>query len=204
MRRRKRKVEPEPEPEPEVVEEPEIIAGRRGGRAAEAIPRSSSELRMRPRDSPAASPKGCRPSRGHARAAPPRRQRRRTPHAVRPRRARGPPCTRIPSRESRRSPPLDRKGKQRKRVREVVNLQEQEQFARQITGRGGQRRTPVLRPLAPRAVVNPRRKRRDKLAEARRAQARLRIASVKVEGEISVGELAKLAGRQGSPSSRAS
>jgi len=86
----------------------------------------------------------------------------------------------------------DRKGKQRKRVREVVNLQEQEQFARQITSRGpGPRRA---QPAAPRAVVNPRARRRDKLspkpAPVTTPQSRL----VKVEGDISVGELAKQAG----------
>ena len=51
--------------------------------------------------------------------------------------------------------PPDRKGKQRKRVREVVNLREQEQVKLQYAGRGGpRRRTPIV---APRSVVNPRR-----------------------------------------------
>ncbi len=88
----------------------------------------------------------------------------------------------------------DKKGKQRKRVREVVNLQEQEQFARQITSRNpGARRTT---PPAQRPMVNPRARRRDKLspkpsaAAAAAAQSRL----VKVQGDISVGELAKQAG----------
>jgi len=89
-------------------------------------------------------------------------------------------------------PTQDRKGRQRKRVREVVNLQEQERFAQQITGRGPQaRRGPDA---APRTVVNPRRKRRDKLAvpAARPAADQKRV--VKIAGEISVGELAKLLG----------
>ncbi|MBW2382162.1 MAG: translation initiation factor IF-2 [Deltaproteobacteria bacterium] len=87
----------------------------------------------------------------------------------------------------------DRKGKQRKRVREVVNLQEQERFARQITGRGhAGRRVPAP---APRAAVNPRRKRRDKLSlpAVTKPAAELKKA-IKVEGEISVGELARLLG----------
>ena len=86
----------------------------------------------------------------------------------------------------------DRKGRQRKRVREVVNLQEQEQFARQITGRGGAQRR--VTHVAPRAMVNPRRKRRDKLAApvARPMSEQKRV--VKVEDQISVGELAKLLG----------
>lgn len=87
----------------------------------------------------------------------------------------------------------DKKGKQRKRVREVVNLQEQEQFARQITSRGPQQRrapTPAQRPM-----INPRARRRDKLSPkpapvAAGSQTRL----VKVAGDISVGELAKQAG----------
>jgi len=87
----------------------------------------------------------------------------------------------------------DRKGKQRKRVREVVNLKEQEQFGRQITGRTGtQRRVPI----APtRAMVNPRSKRRDAPA-ARPAPTAAAEQSrvIRVPGEISVGELAKLLG----------
>ncbi len=87
----------------------------------------------------------------------------------------------------------DRKGRQRKRVREVVNLQEQEKFARQITGRGGVPRR-VATP-ASRAQLNPRRKRRDKLQPAVAARSSAdQKRTIKVEGEISVGELAKLLG----------
>lgn len=87
----------------------------------------------------------------------------------------------------------DRKGKQRKRVREVVNLQEQEQFARQITSRGPtQRRTT---PAAPPRMVNPRARRRDKLSpKPSPAVAASQARQVKVAGDISVGELAKQAG----------
>ncbi len=85
------------------------------------------------------------------------------------------------------------KGKQRKRVREVVNVNEQEKFGRQITSRGaGQRRMP----MAPsRAVSNPRRKRRDApapLAVVKPLGDQKRV--IAIEDEISVGELAKLAG----------
>ena len=60
--------------------------------------------------------------------------------------------------------PPDRKGKARKRVREVVNLREQEQVKLQYAGRGGlRRRAPIVNP---RSVVNPRSKRRDKLNKA--------------------------------------
>jgi translation initiation factor IF-2 len=87
----------------------------------------------------------------------------------------------------------DRKGKQRKRVREVVNLQEQEQFAKQITSRGsGTRRTAIP---AARPVVNPRARRRDKLSpKPSAASLANQTKVVRVSGEISVGELAKQAG----------
>ena len=89
--------------------------------------------------------------------------------------------------------PPDKKGKQRKRVREVVNLQEQEQFARQITSRGPQQRrapTPAQRPM-----INPRARRRDKLSpKAAPVAAGSLTRQVKVAGDISVGELAKQAG----------
>ena len=78
-------------------------------------------------------------------------------------------------------------------MREVVNLQEQEQFAKQITSRGaGQRRTvlPAARP-----IVNPRARRRDKLSpKPTAASLANQTKQVRVSGEISVGELAKQAG----------
>ncbi|HEB89274.1 MAG TPA: translation initiation factor IF-2 [Deltaproteobacteria bacterium] len=88
----------------------------------------------------------------------------------------------------------DRKGKQRKRVREVVNLQEQEQFARQITSRGAGQRRVVM--TSPRAVVNPRARRRDKLSPKPSVAAveASKTRHVKVAGDISIGELSKQAG----------
>ncbi len=87
----------------------------------------------------------------------------------------------------------DRKGKQRKRVREVVNLQEQEQFAKQITSRGGGQRRTVL--PAARPIVNPRARRRDKLSpKPTAASLANQTKQVRVSGEISIGELAKQAG----------
>jgi len=89
----------------------------------------------------------------------------------------------------------DRKGKARKRVREVVNLKEQEQFARQVTGR-----VAVRRPTQadPRAFVSPRRKRRDEPAPARPAAASAAAKParrvVRVDGTISVAELARQLG----------
>ena len=85
------------------------------------------------------------------------------------------------------------RGKQRKRVREVVNLKEQEQFARQVTGRGPARRRPVV--SDPRGLQSPRRKRRD--APAPKAVPKPAAETrkvVRVPGEISVGELARQLG----------
>jgi translation initiation factor IF-2 len=89
----------------------------------------------------------------------------------------------------------DKKGKQRKRVREVVNLQEQEQFARQITSRGpAQRRTGPPAP-ASRQMVNPRARRRDKLSPTASPSIAANMPrQVKVAGDISIAELAKQAG----------
>lgn len=88
----------------------------------------------------------------------------------------------------------DKKGRARKRVREVVNLKEQEQFARQVTGRTGPRRAPAA--TDPRTMVSPRRKRRD--APAAKAKPVAAPADQKkmlrIEGEVSVGELARLLG----------
>jgi len=85
----------------------------------------------------------------------------------------------------------DRKGKQRKRVREVVNLREQEQFVRQVTTRTAPR--PVA--LDPRSFVSPRKKRRDAPARPAPAAAPKPVRrSIRVEGSVSVGELARLLG----------
>jgi translation initiation factor IF-2 len=87
-------------------------------------------------------------------------------------------------------------GKQRKRVREVVNLREQERLARQATGRAPLRRQVTLEP---RTLNSPRRRRRDSPALVRpsasqppKDEKRL----VRVEGEVSVGELARLLGQK--------
>ncbi|MEB2346976.1 MAG: translation initiation factor IF-2 [Deltaproteobacteria bacterium] len=88
------------------------------------------------------------------------------------------------------------KGKERKRVREVVNLREQEQLARQATSRLTRR--PVA--IDPRAMQSPRRRRRDKLAPAASRPAAAAAAPkagkrvVRAEGLISVAELARQLG----------
>jgi len=86
----------------------------------------------------------------------------------------------------------DRKGRQRKQFREVVNLREQEQIAKQVTSRTTGR--PHIA-VDPRAFTSPRRRRRDAVSKkpaavAPRAQKRI----VRVEGDISVAELARQLG----------
>jgi translation initiation factor IF-2 len=81
----------------------------------------------------------------------------------------------------------------RKQFKEVVNLREQEQLARQVTGRSGARPTVI----DPRAYASPRRKRRDALPARRPAAAAAAKPGkrvVRVEGTISVAELARQLG----------
>jgi hypothetical protein len=81
------------------------------------------------------------------------------------------------------------KGKERKRVREVVNLREQEQLAKQAVSRTVRRSTTI----DPRVMQSPRRRKRDKGAPLRPAAAAPAKAGkrlVRAEGRISVAELA--------------
>jgi translation initiation factor IF-2 len=84
---------------------------------------------------------------------------------------------------------------QRKLVREVVNLREQERLARQATGR-----TVVRRPTGavdPRTATSPRRRRRDvaaRSAPAPSAAPKETRRTLRIEGAIAVGELARLLG----------
>ena len=178
LRRRKRVAveEPEPEPEPEPVPEPiaedepepdvsEEAEIPEEEVAAEAEPESDAAEATEPEPAAVVQPSPAEPERRTSTSAP-------KPEPA--------------------QPAADRKGRQRKRVREVVNLQEQERFARQITGRGGQTRR--VGDTAPRAMVNPRRKRRDKLALPAAAPAADQKKVIKIAGEISVGELARLLG----------
>jgi translation initiation factor IF-2 len=91
-----------------------------------------------------------------------------------------------------RAPGPDRSGRQRKLVREVVNLREQETLARQAVGRAPVRRQVTV---DPRTAASPRRKRRDALnrpAAAKAASDQRRV--LRIEGTISVGELARQLG----------
>jgi translation initiation factor IF-2 len=96
----------------------------------------------------------------------------------------------------RQAPEPDRVAKQRKRVREVVNLREQERLARQATGRAPLRRQVTLEP---RSMPSPRRRRRDAAPPKKAAVAgapRETKRVVRVEGAVSVGELARMLGEK--------
>jgi len=90
-------------------------------------------------------------------------------------------------------PPGSKSGRQRKLVREVVNLKEQEQLARQAVGRTRVRRQIQI---DPRTATSPRRKRRDAIAPRRAATAAPKESTriVRIEKTVSVGELARLLG----------
>jgi translation initiation factor IF-2 len=91
-----------------------------------------------------------------------------------------------------RAPGPDRSGRQRKLVREVVNLREQETLARQAVGRAPVRRQVTV---DPRTAASPRRKRRDALnrpAAAKAVSEQRRV--LRIEGSIAVGALARQLG----------
>ncbi len=182
--RRRRKVAPAPEPEPEpepVVEAEPVIAEVAAEPEAEPTPESPADgaepAAAAAEDAAAAPTNGetqPRPAGGDA--------------GTGPRRDAGRGGAQVPS-----GAPGGGKGKQRKRVREVVNLREQEQFGRQITSRGGAGRRAPTAPGG--SVQNPRRKRRDALAKAvSPVAAAEQKRVVRVPGEIGIGELAKQAG----------
>ena len=175
IRRRKKVVEeppPPPAPEPELVAAVTPAASAAEPAGAEAPVLAEPELPAPPAP-PEPAPAAVAPAAAKPDAAPEAR-----PAAPRP-----------PATDDTRT-----RAKQRKRVREVVNLKEQEQFARQITGRGAGRRTPAAAPRA--AMGGPRRKQaaatRPPRPAASTSEAQTRV--VRLPGAISVGELAKQLG----------
>ncbi|MEZ4281361.1 MAG: translation initiation factor IF-2 [Myxococcota bacterium] len=193
VRRRKRKEpEPEPTPEPEPIAEPEV----RFDEGDDAAP-PDSELELEPENeeelAAEADDEAIEAEPASPTSPPALRSIPSGPAAGTATAPTGPAALRTGTTITDPAAGPDRKGKQRKRVREVVNLQEQEQFAKQITSRGsGTRRAPIV---APRTIVNPRARRRDKLSPKPSAAALANQTKVvRVSGEISVGELAKQAG----------
>ena len=99
-----------------------------------------------------------------------------------------------PREEAPAGPAADRAAQSRSRFREVVNLREQELLAKQVVGRTAATRAPVV---DPRTMTSPRRKRRDapvKKSVAAAAAAKPGKRVVRLEGEISVAELARQLG----------
>ncbi|MFP6687260.1 MAG: translation initiation factor IF-2, partial [Polyangiaceae bacterium] len=178
VRRRRKQLPPEPEP---VVEAEAVVPAVDAAEPAEG---STEEIAVTPEgvtDAPKAGDSVKSGASALAASA-------KAPGPASPRDGRNSPSPSEPAGTA------DRKGKQRKRVREVVNLQEQEQFARQITSRSsGQRRVVTT---APRTAINPRARRRDKLSPKPTAAAveASKTRRVKVAGDISIGELSKQAG----------
>ncbi len=166
IRRRKKPPPPEPVPEPVVAPVPELV--ELPPAAPEAVPEVEPVVELPP--SPAEAIAAVS-----------------EPAVVAGRRGPAP-------QEGAAGP--DKTAKQRKRVREVVNLREQERLARQATGRSLMRRQFTLEP---RSAVSPRRRRRDAPAPARPAVAKdpketKRV--IRVEGSVSVGELARMLGEK--------
>src|SRR5262245_35290863 len=174
--RRRKKAAPEPAPEPiveEVAPPSEPIAVE-----PEQIPEEPEPLPEEPVvEEPEPEPEPVRPiaaQAGEREASRPSGGLRLAPEA--PERAPGP----------------DRSGRQRKLVREVVNLREQETLARQAVGRAPVRRQVTV---DPRTAASPRRKRRDALnrpAASKVASEQRRV--LRIEGSIAVGELARQLG----------
>ena len=176
--RRRKRAEPEPPPEPEpeevappVVEpEPEVAEVVEEAPTEPAVEEPPAESEV---DSPTPEPIAAKasPVAREAAAA--------TPSPV--------------AREKERPPaeaPDAKSGKQRKLVREVVNLKEQEQLARQAVGHTRVRRQIQI---DPRTATSPRRKRRDALAPKKAANAVPKESTrvVRIEKTVSVGELAR-------------
>jgi translation initiation factor IF-2 len=169
IRRRKKKVEPPPEPiaEPPVVELPEV------GPELVTAEREATEPAV---EEPPAAPE---------------------PAVAQPAPAVAPATERREAGEKTAAPAApERPSKQRKRVREVVNLREQERLARQATSRAPLRRQVTVEP---RTVASPRRRRRDAPQQSRPVAAQQpkdERRVVRIEGTVSVGELARMLGEK--------
>jgi translation initiation factor IF-2 len=175
--RRRKKAAPKPEPPPEaeappVSAEPATAVEEEPGPETVAEPEPAAaepEEAPEPTPTPTPAPAAPRPAPNEPAA---------------PAEARGPGGSKAPP---------DKAGRQRKLVREVVNLREQERLARQATGRSMMRRQITI---DPRAMSSPRRRRRD--APAPKAvpgkSSKESGRSLRIEGGVAVGELARMMG----------
>jgi translation initiation factor IF-2 len=183
--RRRKKVEPEPEPEPELAPEPETPIEEV---ASEVDPAADPEDSEEPTEAPPEEPEEIEeapeePTPAEAEPQPIAARQGGDDAAGRPARSTGAPRDEAAA-----------AAKTRKQFKEVVNLREQEQIARQVTSRSSGRTGPPA--VDSRTIQNPRKRRRDAPAKraAKAAPAKAEAKFVRVDGEISVGELAKQLG----------
>ncbi|MEE8165006.1 MAG: translation initiation factor IF-2 [Myxococcota bacterium] len=178
IRRRKRAApEPEPAPPPELVDVASPAVESESAVGAETPPKPALE---EPSAEPVVDLKAPEPIAAQARPA------------TRETAASAPgPAAREQERAS--EAPDSKPSRQRKLVREVVNLKEQEQLARQAVGHTRVRRQIQI---DPRTATSPRRKRRDAVSPKRPATAVPKESSrvVRIEKTVSVGELARMLG----------
>jgi translation initiation factor IF-2 len=177
IRRRKRTAETEAEAGPGAAEPLAAEAV-----ALEPEPEPLAEAAPEPALEPAAAAASAEPEAAAAKPA--------APGTEEPRDGAGPARPRPAPRDDGLA---DRAGHSRKQFKEVVNLREQEQIARQVTGPTAARPTVI----DPRAYASPRRKRRDAPAARRPIAAAAPKPGkrvVRVEGGISVAELARQLG----------
>jgi translation initiation factor IF-2 len=174
IRRRKRtEAEPEPPPATPALEPVAVEAAAPVEAEPEALPEAAPEPELEPAAAAAAQPEA----------------------AARPAAAgeEGREATPRPRPAPRDEGAAERAAHSRKQFKEVVNLREQEQLARQVTGRTGARPTVI----DPRAYASPRRKRRDALPARKpltAAAPKVGKRVVRVEGGVSVAELARQLG----------
>jgi translation initiation factor IF-2 len=174
--RRRKKAAPEPEPEP-IVEE--VVAAT----AAESIAAEPETTPEEPEPEPEPAVETPEPQPAPRPIAAEREER----ETARPSGG-----LRLAPEAPERAPGPDRSGRQRKLVREVVNLREQETLARQAVGRAPVRRQVTV---DPRTAASPRRKRRDALNRPAAAKAPSEQRRVlRIEGSIAVGDLARQLG----------
>ena len=180
--RRRKKAAPEPVAEPIAAAAGRLAADRRaGGRRAGPAPDAGPE--RRPEPEPEAIPESI----AAAEAAPePLIPQEPIESEEKRGRATGTGRAATAAAES-----AERAAKERKRVREVVNLREQENLARQATSRSLVRRPMTLEP---RAMASPRRRRRDAPATGRPTAVREEKRALRIDGSVTVGELARMLG----------
>jgi translation initiation factor IF-2 len=188
--RRRKRAEPSPaEPSPVVAvappispPEPAVVGASEGEESAD------QEATFEPEEAPEIEPElPLVPAAGPPMPEPPTRGPLPAPHAI------GLAPAPAPGATEDAAAPADRKGNQRKRVREVATIREQDQFARQVTTRVASRRPTAA---DARNMASPRRKRRDAPVPVRPVAAAAKPAKrvIRLDGAVSVGDLAHLLG----------